>query len=147
MESRDQRPLLREKAGLVLFLGLRPMREHAITTRECVAYHLLKRGALYTFHELRFSYKRKFMENPNKTMTFFLLPSRRVFLRDRESVLHEQLLFMRSGSDQDLFSTVTYSETVALEVISSTLRVDTVKGEPMTWFSSAFAALAIGSVL
>ena len=54
---------------------------------------------------------------------------------------------MISGSDQDLASTVTYSKTISLEVISSTLRMDTVKGEPMIWFSSAFIALAIGSVL
>ena len=62
-----------------------------------VAYHLLKRGALLTFHELEFSYKRTFMENPNKTKPFCSLLSRRVFLRDRGSVLHEQLLLVRLG--------------------------------------------------
>ena len=39
-----------------------------------------------------------------------------------------------------LASTGTSSETVALEVVDSTLRVDTVGGEPRTWFALVFAA-------
>ena len=72
-----------------------------------------------------------------------------MFKRDRESVLQEQLLFVRSGfgsSDQDLASIGTSSETVALEVVSSTLCVDIVKGEPMSWFASVFSTPTIGSV-
>ena len=37
----------------------------------------------------------------------------------------------------------TSSETVALEVISSAPRVDTVRGELRTWFTSVFAAPTI----
>ena len=50
-------------------------------------------------------------------------------------------------SNLDLASTETSSETVALEVINSTIRVDTIRGESRTLFASVFAALAIGSVL
>ena len=40
----------------------------------------------------------------------------------------------------------TSSETVALEVVGSSLLVNTVRGEPRTWFTSVFAAPTIGSV-
>ena len=43
---------------------------------------------------------------------------------------------LASFSDRDLASTRTLSETIALEVASSTLRVDTVRGEPRTSFAS-----------
>ena len=44
--------------------------------------------------------------------------------------------FLASSLDRDLASTKTLSETIALEVVGSTLRVDTVRGEPRTWFIS-----------
>ena len=44
--------------------------------------------------------------------------------------------FLASSSDQDLASTGTLSETVTLEVIGFTPRVDTIRGEPRTWFAS-----------
>ena len=44
--------------------------------------------------------------------------------------------FLASSLDRDLASTGTFSETVALKVVGSTLRVDTVRGEPRTWFTS-----------
>ena len=74
-----------------------------------------------------------------------------MFKRDRESVLQEQLLFVRSGFwlpslDRDLASIKTSSEAIALEVVGSTLRVDTVIGKPRTWFALVFAAPTIGSV-
>ena len=34
VESRDQKLPIRDKVGLGLFMGLRPMREHAITHRD-----------------------------------------------------------------------------------------------------------------
>ena len=37
------------------------------------------------------------MKNPNKTNQFFSFISRRVLKRDKESVLQEQLLLVRSG--------------------------------------------------
>ena len=42
VESRDHRPLLREIAGIVLFLGLRSMKEHVITHRETSSLSSLK---------------------------------------------------------------------------------------------------------
>ena len=48
----------------------------------------------------------------------------------------ERLGFLASSSDRDLVSIGTLSETIALEVFGFTLRVDTVKGKPRTWFSS-----------
>ena len=44
--------------------------------------------------------------------------------------------FFASSSDRDLASTRTLSETVALEVVGFTLRVNTIRGEPRTWFAS-----------
>ena len=44
--------------------------------------------------------------------------------------------FLASSLDRDLASTGTLSETIALEVVGSTLHVDTVRGEPRTWFIS-----------
>ena len=42
---------------------------------------------------------------------------------------------LASSSDRDLASIETLSETVALEVVGFTLRVDTIRGEPRTWFA------------
>ena len=58
---------------------------------------------------------------------------------------------MRSGfwlsfSDRDLAIIRTSSEIVALEVVSSTLHVGTVRGKPRTWFALVFVAPTIGSV-
>ena len=47
VESRDQKPLLRDKVGLGLFMGLRAMREHAIRHRDaCSLSSLKERGTL-----------------------------------------------------------------------------------------------------
>ena len=47
VESGDHRPLLREIAGMVLFLGLRSMKEHFITHRDTGSLSSLKeRGTL-----------------------------------------------------------------------------------------------------
>ena len=46
-----------------------------------------------------------------------------------------EIEFWLSFSDRDLASIGTSFETVALEVVDSTLRVDTVRGEPRTWFA------------
>ena len=55
----------------------------------------------------------------------------------KEGVLEiERPGFFASSSDRDLASIGTLSETVALEVVGFTLRVDTVRGEPRTWFAS-----------
>ena len=77
---------------------------------------------------------------------------RRVF--DRESVLQEQLLLVRLGfffrlpsSDLGLAITMTSFDTIILEFIGSTLRVDTVRGKPRMWFASVFAAPTIGLVV
>ena len=45
-------------------------------------------------------------------------------------------MFLALSSNWDLASTETLFETVALEVVGFTLRVDTVRGEPRTWFVS-----------
>ena len=54
--------------------------------------------------------------------------------------------FWLPSSDRNLASTGTSSETVALEIVGSTLHVDTVKGESRTSFTSVFATWTIGSV-
>ena len=57
--------------------------------------------------------------------------------RLQEGVLEiERPGFLASSSDRDLASTGALSETVALEVVGFTLRVDTVRGGPRTWFAS-----------
>ena len=43
--------------------------------------------------------------------------------------------FLAPSSDKDLASTGTLFEAVVLEVFSSTLRVDTVRSKPRTWFA------------
>ena len=48
----------------------------------------------------------------------------------------ERPRFLAFFLDRDLASTGTLSETVALEVVCFTLRVDTVRGELRTWFTS-----------
>ena len=58
-------------------------------------------------------------------------------LISEEGVLEfERPGFLASSSDRVLASTETISETVALDVVGSTLRVDTIRGEPRTWFAS-----------
>ena len=42
VESRDQKPSLRDKVGLSLFMGLRAMREHAIMHRDAYCLSSLK---------------------------------------------------------------------------------------------------------
>ena len=55
----------------------------------------------------------------------------------QEGVLEfERLGFLASSLDRDLASTRTLSKTITLEVVRFTLRVDTIKGEPRTWFAS-----------
>ena len=44
--------------------------------------------------------------------------------------------FLVPSSDRDLASIGTLFETVALEVIGSTLHVDTIRDEHRTWFAS-----------
>ena len=52
VESRDQKPSLRYKAGLGLSMGLRPMREHAKTHKDaCSLSSLKKRGPLDILRE------------------------------------------------------------------------------------------------
>ena len=50
-----------------------------------------------------------------------------------------EIRFWLPSSDRNLASTGTSSETVTLEIVGSTLRVDTVKGESKTLFTSVFA--------
>ena len=45
VQSRGPKPSLRDKAGLGLFMNLRPMREHTITHKDACSL-FLKRGAL-----------------------------------------------------------------------------------------------------
>ena len=60
-----------------------------------------------------------------------------LFSHLQEGVLEfERLGFLASSLDRDLASTETIFETVALEVVDFTLRVDIVRGEPRTWFAS-----------
>ena len=60
-----------------------------------------------------------------------------LFSHLQEGVLEfERPGFLASSLDWDLTSTETLSEVVALEVVGFTLRVDTVRGEPRTWFAS-----------
>ena len=42
VESRDQKPSLRDKVGLGLFIALRAMREYAITHRDACSLSSLK---------------------------------------------------------------------------------------------------------
>ena len=47
VESQEQKPSLRDKGSLSLFMGLRAMRKHAITHRdECSLSSLKERGTL-----------------------------------------------------------------------------------------------------
>ena len=60
-----------------------------------------------------------------------------LFSHLQEGVLKfERPGFLASSLDQDLASTRTFYETIVLEVVGFTLRVDTVRGEPRTWFAS-----------
>ena len=60
-----------------------------------------------------------------------------LFSHLQEGVLEfERPGFLASSLDRDLVSTGTLSETIALEVIGFTLRVDTIRGKPRTWFAS-----------
>ena len=60
-----------------------------------------------------------------------------LFSHLQEGVLEfERPGFLASSLDRGLASTETHSETVALEVVGFTLRVDTVRGKPRTWFAS-----------
>ena len=60
-----------------------------------------------------------------------------LFSHLQESVLEfERPGFLASSSDRVLASTEIFSETVTLEVVGFTLHVDTVRGEPRTWFAS-----------
>ena len=60
-----------------------------------------------------------------------------LFSHLQEGVLEfERPRFLASSLDRDLASTGTLSETIALEVVGFTLHVDTVRGEPRTWFAS-----------
>ena len=59
-----------------------------------------------------------------------------LFSHLQEGVLEfERPGFLASSLDLDLASTGTLSETVALEVVGFTLHVNTVRGEPRTWFA------------
>ena len=59
-----------------------------------------------------------------------------LFSHLQEGVLEfERPGFLVSSSDRDLANIGTLSETVALEVVNFTLHVDTVRGEPRTWFT------------
>ena len=57
-----------------------------------------------------------------------------------------RLGFLASSLDRELASTETSFETVALEVVSSSLNVDTVRSELRTLFTSVFAAPTSRSV-
>ena len=47
VEYWDQKPSLRDKVGLGLFIGLRSKKEHVITHKEaCILSYLKKRGTL-----------------------------------------------------------------------------------------------------
>ena len=69
----------------------------------------------------------------------------RVFFKNPRTLLSE-IEFWLPSLDQDLASTGTSSKIVALKVIGSTLRVDTVRGELRSWFASVFVALTSRSV-
>ena len=82
------------------------------------------------------------MENPKtKPFVHFSLESIQESLRgcsSRTSLCETR--FLVSSSDQDLASTDTFFETVDLEVVGSTLRVNIFRGKPRTWFTSVYAA-------
>ena len=60
-----------------------------------------------------------------------------MFFHLQEGVIEfERPGFLASSLDRDLASTGTLFETAALKVVGFTLCVDTVRGEPMTWFVS-----------
>ena len=102
-----------------------------------VAYHHLKGGAFNSFHRIGFSYKRNVMETLKEKDSFERVHETNPFcsLIRRCYRDFERLGFLAPSSERDLASTGTLSETVALEVVSSILRVDTVRGKPRTWFT------------
>ena len=53
VESRGQKPSLRERVGLGLFMGLRPMREHTITHREACSLSSLKESGILDISRVR----------------------------------------------------------------------------------------------
>ena len=63
--------------------------------------------------------------------SIFVLSSLRRCSRD-----FERPRFLVSFLDRDLASTRTLFKTISMEVVSSTLHVDTIRGEPRTWFTS-----------
>ena len=72
---------------------------------------------------MTFREKREFMKKAK------VLSSSRKCSKDRETRV------LASSSDRELASSGTLSKTVALEVFGFTLRVDTIKGKPRTWFA------------
>ena len=59
------------------------------------------------------------------------------FSHFQEGVLEfERLGLLAYSLDRDLASIETLFKAVALEVVGSNIRVDTVRGEPRTWFVS-----------
>ena len=53
VESQDQDPTLRDKEGLGLFMGLRAMREHAITHRNVFSLSSLKEKGTLDISKVR----------------------------------------------------------------------------------------------
>ena len=51
-------------------MGLMPMRKHAIMHKDACNLLSLQERSFLTFHELRFFYKRTFMENPDLKPSF-----------------------------------------------------------------------------
>ena len=70
------------------------------------------------------------LESAHETKLFVLSSLRRCS-RD-----FERPGFLVPSSDRDLASIGTLFETISLEVVGSTLLLDTVRGEPRTWFPS-----------
>ena len=88
MESQDQKPLLRDKVGLILFMDLRLIREHTIMHRDACSLSSLKEMGPWIFQGQGFSYKMTFMENPKAKPSFAyffkksVLELERVFLKN-----------------------------------------------------------------
>ena len=86
MESRDSKPSLRDKVGLGLFMGLRLMKEQAITHRGACSLSSLKKRATLDILRQGFSYKRTFMKNLNpKKKSLAHFSQKECLKRERES--------------------------------------------------------------
>ena len=91
VKPQDQKPSLRDKVGLGLFMGLRPMREHTITYRDACSLSSLREMGFLDISRARVSLiNRTLWRNPN--LKSFLAHI------SQESVLECERVFLKKNN-------------------------------------------------